>query len=229
MEFRNYTYLLILIASLSAPVILSFDNKVQFYKNLKYILPSILLTAAIFWIWDIKFIESGVWSFNSSYTIGMSVKGMPVEEWLFFIVIPYCCMFIYEVLKFYLKKYEYAKQFQLLSFFLTVGFALLSFFFRHQGYTFLTFILSAFYLGFTVFIGRFLPHLTKFYFSYFVALVPFMIVNGILTSLPVVEYNSAHILNLRILNIPIEDFSYLFLMHLMVTTIYEKLKGSKYY
>ena len=229
MELKHFTYLIILLASIAGPIALSFDKKVAFYKNLKYILPAILVTAVIFWIWDVRFTASEVWSFNPKYTIGFSIIGMPIEEWLFFIVIPYCCMFIYEVLKFYLDKYEYANFFRAFSLFLVVVFALVSFFFLEQDYTFITFMFSAIYLGYTIFRNKFQPHLTKFYFSYLVSLVPFLIVNGLLTSLPVVEYNSAHILNIRIINIPIEDFSYLFLMHLMATTIYERLKASKYY
>jgi len=154
---------------------------------------------------------------------------MPLEEWLFFIVVPYCCIFIYEVLKFYLKKQEYPIPFMALSLFLIAGFALVSFLFRHQTYTVVTFLLSALYLGYTVFRGKFKQHITKFYFAYFVSLIPFMIVNGILTSLPVVEYNPAHILNIRILDIPIEDFSYLFLMLLMSITIYEFIKERRVY
>jgi len=229
MEFKNYTYLLLLIGSIALPLALSFDKNVQYYKNLKYILPAILVTAAIFWVWDIKFTAAQVWSFNPEYTIGKNFMGMPIEEWLFFIVVPYACVFIYEVLKFYLKKYEYANPFLALSLALIVGFALIGYFFRHQAYTFLTFLFSTVYLGYTVFRNKFKPHITKFYFAYFVSLLPFLVVNGILTSLPVVEYNSAHILNIRIINIPVEDFSYLFLMLLMVTTIYESLKESRYY
>jgi lycopene cyclase domain-containing protein len=229
MEFKNYTYLLLLIGSIAVPLALSFDKNVQYYKNLKYILPAILVTAAIFIVWDINFTEANVWSFNKEYTLGKDFKGLPIEEWLFFLVIPYACVFIYEVLKFYLKKQEFAKPFLAFSLFLMVGFALISYFFRHQAYTFLTFLFAAVYLGYTVFRNKFKPYITKFYFAYFVSLLPFLIVNGILTSLPVVEYNSAHILNFRIINIPIEDFSYLFLMLLMVTTIYENLKESKYY
>lgn len=229
MEFKNFTYLIILAASLAAPLILSFDKKVQYYKNLKYILPAILVSAAIFLVWDIKFTAAQVWSFNPEYTIGKEFKGLPIEEWLFFIVIPYSCVFIYEVLKFYFPKQEYANPFLAFSLLLIVGFALISYFFRHQAYTFLTFLFSAVYLGYTVFRNRFKQHITKFYFSYFVSLVPLLIVNGILTSLPVVKYNTACILNIRILNIPVEDFSYFFLMLLMVTTIYENLKESRYY
>ena len=229
MEFKNFTYLILLISSVSVPLALSFDKKVQYYKNLKYILPAILFTATLFIIWDIYFTEAKIWSFNPEYTIGIDLKGLPLEEWLFFLVIPYACVFIYEVLKVYLEKYEYAKHFLVLSLFLIVGFALLSYFFRQQLYTFFTFLFSAVYLGYVVFRNQFKQHITKFYFCYFVSLLPFTIVNGILTSLPVVQYNPAHILNIRIMNIPIEDFSYLFLMLLLVTTIYEMLKKRKFY
>src|SRR5665811_408850 len=193
MEFKNFTYLLILIVSVSVPLALSFDKKVQYYKNLKYILPAILVTAAFFVMWDINFTKAKIWGFHPEYTIGIDIKGLPIEEWLFFLVVPYSCVFIYEVLKFYLEKYEYANHFLVLSLFLIVGFALLSYFFRHQLYTFFTFLLSAVYLAYTVFRNQFKQHITKFYFSFFVSLFPFTIVNGILTSLPVVEYNSAHI------------------------------------
>lgn len=229
MEFKNYTYLIILLASIAAPLALSFDKKVQYYKNLKYILPAILLTAAIFWIWDIRFTAANVWSFNPQYVMGKEFKGLPVEEWAFFIVIPYSCVFIYEVLKYYLKKYEYANPFLAFSLGLIVIFGLLAYFYRQQVYTFFTFLFSGVYLTYTVFRNKFKPFITKFYLAYFVSLVPFLIVNGILTSLPVVQYNSLAILNIRIINIPIEDFSYFFLMLLMVTTIYENLKQSKYY
>lgn len=229
MEFKNFTYLILLISSLGAPLVLSFDKKVQYFRNLKYILPAILITASIFWLWDINFTAKGIWSFNSTYTLGMEIKGLPIEEWLFFIIIPYVCVFIYEVLKYYLKSVEYTDPFWAFSLILVIGFSLLSYFFRHQAYTFLTFLLSAIYLGYTLFRNKFKPFITKFYFAYFVSLIPFLVVNGILTSLPVVVYNPAHILNIRIINIPIEDFSYLFLMLLIVITIYENIKESRYY
>lgn len=229
MELKNYTYLILMIVTIAAPLALSFDKNVQYYKKLKYILPAILLTGVIFIVWDINFTRSRVWGFNSEYLIGKDILNLPLEEWLFFLAVPYSTVFIYEVLKFYLKKYEFANPFLALSLVLIVGFALIAYFFRHQAYTFLTFLFACVYLTYTVFRNKFKPHITKFYFAYVVSLVPFLIVNGILTSLPVVEYNSLHILNIRILNIPIEDFAYFFLLLLMVTSIYEFLKESKYY
>lgn len=229
MDLKHFTYLIILIASIAAPFALSFDKKVQYYKNFKYIFPSILITALFFWIWDIRFTANQVWSFNPEYVVGKNIFGMPVEEWLFFIVIPYCCIFIYEVLKAYLKDYEYPALFKRISWSLVALFALISYLFNNQAYTLVTFSFSSVYLAYTILRNKFNSYFTKFYFAYFVSLFPFLIVNGILTSLPIVEYNSTHILNIRIINIPAEDFSYLFLMLLMAITIYEALKESKFY
>ncbi len=229
MELKQFTYLFLLIASLSVPLALSFDQKVRYYQKLRYILPAILLTATVFWIWDVSFTTAKIWSFNTEYTLGISLKGMPIEEWLFFIVIPYSCVFIYEVLKVYLKDFGNTSFFKAFSFFLIGVFAMVSFFFRLQTYTFLTFLFSAAYLGITVIGNKFKSHMSHFYISYLVSLAPFIVVNGILTSLPVVEYNTIHILNIRFLNIPVEDFSYFFLMLLMVITIYEALKESRDY
>lgn len=229
MELARFTYLILLIGSIAAPLALSFDSKVKYYSKLKYIFPAILVTAIIFWFWDVRFTASQVWQFNPAFVIGINILGMPVEEWLFFIVIPYCCLFIYEVLKFYLKPYEFDRFFGVLSLLLAIGFGLISLSYRQQSYTFLTFLLSCIILLINTFRSKFKPHITKFYLSYFVSLVPFTIVNGILTSWPVVEYNSAHIMNLRFIRIPAEDFSYFFLLHLMVVSIYEYLKEKRWF
>jgi len=229
MELKNYTYLIILISTIAVPLALSFEKNIQYYKKLKYILPAIVVAGAVFVMWDISFTKSRIWGFNPDYLIGKNIFSLPVEEWLFFLVIPYSCVFIYEVLKFYLKKHEYANPFLIFSLSLIVGFGLLSYFFRYQSYTFLTFLFSSIYLAYTVFRNRFKTHITKFFFAYFVSLVPFIIVDGILTSLPVVEYSDQYIMNIHLFTIPVEDFSYFFLLFLMVTTIYEYLKESKFY
>lgn len=229
MEFKNFTYLILLIVSISVPLIQSFDKRKQYSQKIQYIIPAILITAAFFLIWDINFTKTGIWSFNTEYTLGKTFKGLPLEEWLFFLVVPYCCIFIYEIVKVDLEKYEYANFFVALSLVLIIVFALIGYFFRHQLYTFLAFMLPSVYLAYTLFRNRFKQHLTKFYFCYFISLVPFLIVYGILASLPLVEYHPDHILNMRVVNIPIEDFPYFFLMLLMMITIYEFLKKRRFY
>ncbi|WP_372774030.1 lycopene cyclase domain-containing protein [Mangrovibacterium sp.] len=229
MQLEQYTYAGLLIASIAIPLALSFDKKVHFYTRWKYLIPSIIVTAIVFLVWDVRFTEAGIWSFNPNYLTGIYIKGLPVEEWLFFFVIPYSTMFIYEVLKAYLPNFERPTFFAVIIVLLVAVSAWLSYYYRSQLYTFFNFLFLAVYLAYVIFRNKFKPHLTKFFLAYLIGILPFLIVNGILTSLPVVEYHPEHIIGLRIINIPIEDFGYFFLLLLMNTTIYETLKEGNYY
>ena len=227
MELRNFTYLLILAGTIAGPLVLSFEKQVQFYSKLKFLLPAILFSAAVFILWDLRFEELGIWSFNPEYITGIYIKNLPVEEWLFFIIIPYSCVFIYEVLNVKFPHFEKPNLFLGVSLILLVIFAIIAYTARQNIYTFFTCFLLTIYFGYTIFRNKFKPHYTKFYLTYIISLLPFLLVNGLLTGLPVVEYNDIHTLGIRIITIPIEDFMYLFLLLLINITIYEYMKKQR--
>lgn len=229
MELKNFMYLALIMVSLAVPLVGSFDKRMQLGRNLKYILPAIFITSAFFLIWDINFTHARIWTFNTAYTLGKEIKGLPVEEWLFFPVALYGCVFVYEWIKAKMNSYDYTKPLLALSLILVVAFALTSYFYRQQIYTFTAFLFAAVYLAYALFRNLLKPHITGFYISYALLLVPFFILYGIFTSLPLIEYHPAHILNIKILHIPLEDFVFFFLMLLMATTIYEFLKQRKFY
>jgi lycopene cyclase domain-containing protein len=213
-----------MLGSLAVPLLYSFENEIRYYKKMKYLLPAIIFTGVIFIIWDIRFESLGIWSFNPEYLTGIYIINLPVEEWLFFIVIPYCCVFIYEILKVKLSRFEKPDVFLIVSIALLVAFAFLAYFARQKLYTFFTFFLLTIYFGYTIFRNHFKHNFTKFYLTYLISLIPFMIVNGLLTRLPVVIYDNTHNLGVRLFTIPVEDFGYLFLLLLMNITIYEYLQ-----
>lgn len=229
MEFKNFTYLLLMLGAIAIPLAYSFEKQVRFYTKLKYFLPAMLFTGAIFIIWDMRFEEIGIWKFNPEYLIGIYIFNLPLEEWLFFIVIPYCSVFIYEILKVKLPHFERPNLFTGVSLVLLIAFALLAYFAREKLYTFFNFFLLTIYFGYTIFRKRFKPHYTKFYLTWAISLFPMLIINGVLTALPVVEYNNHHNLGVRVFTIPIEDFFYFFLLLLMNLTIYEYLKKQRFY
>ena len=82
-------------------------------------------------------------------------------------------------------------------------------------------LFNAFFLVLLLRVKEFTKHLTHFFFTFLLTFFPMLIVNGILTSLPVVEYNSLHICQLRIYTIPVEDFAYGFLLLLMSVFVFE--------
>ena len=92
----KFTYLLINFLTIFFPIVLSFDKRVQFFKSWKFIFPGLFITGLLFLLWDYVFTIYGVWSFNPDYVIGVYMLNLPLEEILFFVTVPFACIFIYE-------------------------------------------------------------------------------------------------------------------------------------
>lgn len=93
-------YMLVLIFSVSVPFILSFWPALRFYKYLKALFYSISCIVVIFGAWDVFATWRGHWSFNPSGVWDLRILNLPIEEWLFFVVIPFCCIFTWEAFKY---------------------------------------------------------------------------------------------------------------------------------
>lgn len=224
MEWQKFTYALLLAGSVLIPFILSFDKKVAFFRNWKYLFPATLITAAVFIIWDIYFTKHNVWWFNKDFVTGLFIQGLPVEEWLFFIIIPYCCIFIYEVSRAYLKK-EWKGFIVPVNIILFITFLTITLVNIDRIYTAVNFGMATFIIGLQFFLKTHKTWLFHFYVAYALSLIPFFLVNGVLTSMPVVGYNDEENLAMRIYTIPVEDFAYLVNLLLMNLTLYEFFKS----
>lgn len=216
-------YLYLNIFTILFPLLLSFDRKVTFYKNWPYLWPAIIINAVLFIIWDELFTQAGIWGFNPEYLVGIYIFNLPLEEVLFFITVPYACVFIYECLNAYITKdllQPYAKK---VTFALIPVLLLMAVLNLEKLYTSITFTLLAAMLGAHYYFFS-TEKLGRFYLAYIVHLVPFLLVNGVLTYLPIVWYNNNYNLDLRIVSIPVEDSMYSMLMLLLTISIYEGLK-----
>ncbi|MEP7128351.1 MAG: lycopene cyclase domain-containing protein [Chitinophagales bacterium] len=211
----NDTYLLINLATIFIPFIFSFHPKLQFYKAWPAFFPAMFLTAIFFIAWDILFTKFGAWGFNPVYTSGINLIGLPLEELLFFICIPYASVFTYHCFKLLIRKDFLLPLKNKISATLIVSLTIVALFNADKMYTFFTFLL----LATTIFILRRADFLSTFYFSYLFLLLPFLLVNGILTGLwidgEVVWYNELEILGPRIATIPVEDIFYGMLLLLL--------------
>lgn len=223
MEWSKLTYALLLIGSIAMPLALSFDKKVAFFRHWNALFPATIITAAIFIAWDIYFTRHNVWWFNKEYVTGFFIAGLPIEEWLFFIVIPYCCIFIYEVARAYLKTEwkAFIIPFNSVLFILFLGITVLHI---DRAYTAVNFGIATLMIGLQFVLKTHKTYLFYFYIAYALSIIPFLIVNGVLTSWPVVGYNDEENLAIRIYTIPVEDFAYLVNLLLMNLNLYEFIK-----
>jgi lycopene cyclase domain-containing protein len=218
-----YIYLYLNLFTLFFPFIFSFDKRVHFYTNWRHLFPAIAVNALVFIIWDSLFARIGIWGFNPGYLVGLDLFGLPLEEVLFFVTVPYACVFIYEVLNVYIRRDWLRPYATVVSRLLIGGLVTLGLIFLPRLYTSVT---SLFLSG--VLIGHLWIFsnqvLGRFYLAYLVHLIPFLLVNGVLTAIPIVWYNNAYNLGIRLYSIPIEDAVYSMAMLLLTITVYELLK-----
>jgi lycopene cyclase domain-containing protein len=223
---NKFTYIFLLVFTLSYPLYKSFEEKIAYYRKWRSLFPAIIISAAIFIVWDIWFTSIGIWRFNPDYVIGLYLVNLPIEEWLFFIIVPFSCVFIYEVLNYFIQKDILGKYSGLITFTLCAFLLIIGGVNHDKLYTFVSFYALAVFLLIQQFVFR-SDYMGRYYISWLVCTIPFFIVNGVLTAMPVLIYNDLENLNFRIYTIPIEDLFYGMLQFLMVITIYEYLKNRK--
>jgi lycopene cyclase domain-containing protein len=223
---KQYTYFLILACSFAGPFLLSFDKKVAFYKKWKFVFASMILPAIFYIIWDGYFANEKIWFFNSEYISTENfIYNLPLEEVLFFFIVPYCCTFVYECVCTYFPALQTNKKAD--SFFWILGFILLivGFITFKLRYTSYTSIFLAVFIFIVLACRKYFSSFnsTAFLIAYAIILFPYFIVNGFLTAIPVITYNDTENLATRIYTIPIEDMFYGMLLVMMNIVGYEKL------
>lgn len=221
-------YLLIDFCTVIVPFLFSFHPKLQFYKHFKEFFLSSFIVGLLFVLWDIYFTAIGVWGFNPSYLVGVYFFNLPIEELLFFICVPFACVYSYHCLNlFYDFSMEQKSEQRVVAIF-SVVLLVMGFLFYNRLYSSVTFISLALLLVYFSFIKR-TSWLGKLMKIYLFLLVPFFIVNGILTGTgleaPIVWYNNQENLGVRLLTIPIEDAFYGFELILLNVFFFEKWKA----
>ncbi len=199
----------------------------RFIKHWKAVLLSLTIVATVFLIWDAIFTKNGVWGFNPDYHLPFLLFGMPIEEWLFFFCIPYASIFIHYSLEYFkpnlLISERNTKLITLALITVVTPVLVLNW---GKAYTTVNY---SFLIG-TLLIGFFygIAYLRRFYLAFLIILIPFFIVNGVLTGTgveePVVWYNNDENLGIRLLTIPVEDIGYAFTMLFGNVFLIEKFK-----
>ncbi|WP_353779539.1 lycopene cyclase domain-containing protein [Winogradskyella sp. 3972H.M.0a.05] len=224
----KYLYLLLNLGSISIPFLYSFHPKLKFYKFWKALALAMLITMLIFIPWDVIFTKNGFWGFNDDYFIGLKFLSLPLEEWLFFICIPYACVFTHYALLHYFPNMKVskatAKWLSILLSLLLIGILVFNY---NKWYTLINYAFAIVLIQIVLKANSKL--LQHYYLTFLVMLIPFFIVNGILTGSfiqdEVVWYNNTQNLGIRLFTIPVEDVIYAFsliLCNLFLTELFLK-------
>lgn len=176
---------------------------------------AIILVGLFFIIWDIYFAFENVWGFNNEYLIGIRWFKLPLEEWLFFLLIPYASNFIHYSSEYFFPKLELSKNITqsitIVLFIVSLGVFTWN---LDKIYTAASFGLFSLLMLFQMLFKW--KYARRFYLSFIVIYIPFFFVNSALTGSysenPVVFYNNNENLGIRVGTMPLEDSFYCFSM-----------------
>ena len=220
----NSLYLWLNIGSISVPFLYSFHPKLKLHKQFHWLFLSMILTMMVFIPWDVVFTRHEIWGFNPDYFLDTKILSLPLEEWLFFICIPFACVFTHYALLLYFPKLKLDKNSsKAIAIGLILTLALLLIFNYDKWYTLVNFTIA---IVLTIIVLKYNSILLQhFFLTFLVMLIPFFIVNGVLTGSwiesQVVWYNNAENLGIRMGTIPVEDSIYAYSMILMNLFFFE--------
>lgn len=96
----HFLYLAVLAACVIGTLPLEFLLGTRVYARWRRLAATVVPVAAVFGAWDVAAIHQGAWSYDSRYLVGVTLPGrLPLEELLFFLVIPTCAVLTLEAVR----------------------------------------------------------------------------------------------------------------------------------
>lgn len=225
---EKYYYLLLNIGSILFPFIFSFERRwMHFVRFWKPYFIAIIGVGMFFILWDIYFAYQGVWGFNDRYLIGIRIFRLPLEEWMFFLLIPYASNFIHYSLEYFFPRINLSRGFTQN---IAISSAILGFGVMSLNLDRLYTASSFGLFGLVMFLQAVFQwrYARRFFLSFCVIYIPFYFVNSALTGAyspgAVVYYNDSENLGVRLGTIPLEDSFYCFSMLYASVLLFEFLR-----
>ncbi len=219
----KYEYLLFNFVVVAGPIAAQFNRQIRHISRWKLKLLTNGIVMIPYVIWDVL-VTGSHWRFNATYTLDLRLLGLPIEEWLFFITVPFGCLLVWETLP-QLNATTQVKFFRHVRTILYMALPLAVWIFSTgKQYTGLV-LFCVGLVGLAdmlLSINLFLRPKTYLYLVVVSGLI--LLFNGYLTARPVVLYGEAYQIGYRILSIPVEDFGYGFTLMLFNAILYEKLR-----
>ena len=224
----KYEYLLFNLVVIIGPVASQLSRQIRQVSRwrLKLLVSGIAMIPYV--IWD-ALVAGSHWWFNEAYTLNFRLLGLPIEEWLFFITVPFGCLLVWETLP---QTDSWLARSRSLRYVRTVLYAALPIgvwvFSAGKQYTGLVLFCFGLVGLLDTLLGVDLLLRPKTYLYLAIVCGLILVFNGYLTGRPVVLYGEAYQIGFRVLTIPLEDFGYGLTLMLFNTMLYEKFRTVRY-
>jgi lycopene cyclase domain-containing protein len=97
---RHLAYLAVLALCLLGTLPLEVWLGVRVYRRPRRLLLTLLPVLVVFVGWDLYAVAADQWAFDPAQTVGLVLPGgVPVEEVLFFVVVPTCAVLAFEAVR----------------------------------------------------------------------------------------------------------------------------------
>jgi lycopene cyclase domain-containing protein len=94
------TYVAVLAGCLAAALWLEPVLRVNVLRRWRRLALTVLPVALVFALWDLAAIAAGHWTFDPAQTTGVLLPGaLPLDELLFFLVVPVCAVLGFEAVR----------------------------------------------------------------------------------------------------------------------------------
>ena len=220
----NSEYILLNVLIFIGPLALSFERRIRFLQYWPKVFLSIGIVMIPFLLWDVL-VSGAHWHFNEAYTLPYRILKLPIGEWLFFITMPFSCLFVWQIIVTDTKNAFLQKKFFLHVVMVLASIAFFVLFFLGKTYTSLVCLATAITIVLDFILKTNILSQKRTYLFLGIITILVFIFNGYLTIRPVVFYNPVYFSNIRILTVPIEDFFYGYTLILLSIIIFERLKG----
>ncbi len=222
----KYEYLIFDLLIFISPFIAKYFFVKLNFPDLKRTIISTIITASIFTIWD-NLVVGYFWEFNPQYITGIYLLRLPLEEWVFFLVVPYACLFIWQNLENRFNDSSLPDYYQRT---LIILLLLLSvwFFIDKKLYTSSDLFIFSIVIWLDMLLQTNLIFTIKGLLFTIITLILTFVFNYYLTARPVVLYAPEMKTNINFISIPVEDFIFgLSLMYLEVIIYIKSLEKSR--
>jgi lycopene cyclase domain-containing protein len=99
-SWRHLVYLGVLVGCLAGALWLEPILKVGVLRRWRLLLLTLAPVVAVFVAWDVAAVAAGHWTFDPAQTTGILLPGrLPIEELLFFVVVPVCAILGFEAVR----------------------------------------------------------------------------------------------------------------------------------